>query len=116
MRLKESDLIMEMVRYCISSHIRLELSEPPQAVKVLNITPERLHSVLFLPGLSYVSSFWTHVMRRLKSSGGRDEYIKSLSLPSVFNPFNTGTHFYLQFWVRFHDFIDIRRALWRSED
>ena len=31
------------------------------------------------------------------------------------NPYSTGTHFYLQFWVQL-DFIDIRKALWRSQD
>ncbi|MPC42819.1 hypothetical protein E2C01_036450 [Portunus trituberculatus] len=33
-----------------------------------------------------------------------------------FNPFNTGTHFYLEICVRLEHFIDIRKSLWRSED
>ncbi|MPC98543.1 hypothetical protein E2C01_093917 [Portunus trituberculatus] len=32
------------------------------------------------------------------------------------NPFNTGTHFYLEICVRLDHFIYILRWLWRSED
>ncbi|MPC64880.1 hypothetical protein E2C01_059002 [Portunus trituberculatus] len=32
------------------------------------------------------------------------------------NPFNTGTHFYLEICVRLEHFNDIRKGLWRSED
>ena len=35
---------------------------------------------------------------------------------AALNPFNTGTHFYLEFWVQLDEFIDIRKTLWRSED
>ncbi|MPC10841.1 hypothetical protein E2C01_003485 [Portunus trituberculatus] len=32
------------------------------------------------------------------------------------NPFDTGTHFYLEICVQLDHFIDIRKGLWRSED
>ncbi|MPC92383.1 hypothetical protein E2C01_087471 [Portunus trituberculatus] len=32
-----------------------------------------------------------------------------------FNPFSTGTHFYLEICVRLDHFIDIRKSLRRSE-
>ncbi|MPC79831.1 hypothetical protein E2C01_074379 [Portunus trituberculatus] len=38
--------------------------------------------------------------------------IKALS----FNPFDTGTHFYLEICVRLDHFIDIRKGLLRLED
>ncbi|MPD03712.1 hypothetical protein E2C01_099361 [Portunus trituberculatus] len=33
-----------------------------------------------------------------------------------FNPFNTGTQFYLEICVRLDNFIDIRKGLWRAEE
>ncbi|MPC90176.1 hypothetical protein E2C01_085149 [Portunus trituberculatus] len=33
-----------------------------------------------------------------------------------FNPFSTGTHFYLEIYVRVDHFIDIRKALWKPQD
>ncbi|MPC30541.1 hypothetical protein E2C01_023808 [Portunus trituberculatus] len=34
----------------------------------------------------------------------------------VFNPFSTGTHFYLEICVRLDHFIDIKKGILRSED
>ncbi|MPC65330.1 hypothetical protein E2C01_059463 [Portunus trituberculatus] len=36
--------------------------------------------------------------------------------PFYLNPFNTGTHFYLEICVRLDHFIYTRKYLWRSED